>query len=144
MWETIKKDPLIKTIVVILIGVLAFGFAFNIMFGSGNGAMGEDMMEGSYRIVNMSFGLQSLLAFLLQILIVLSVIGLGYGVFMYIKETYKNITILNESNKATEDSNITTCPECKSKLNISWKCCPYCGREKAMKDGQNDSTGNHN
>lgn len=34
MWETIKKDPLIRTIFVIILGVIGFGLAFNIMFGN--------------------------------------------------------------------------------------------------------------
>ena len=50
MWQMIKNDPLLKTIAVLILGVLGFGFAFNIMFGSGvSGSMGGEgeMMSGS-------------------------------------------------------------------------------------------------
>lgn len=45
MWESIKNDPILKTVSVIVLGVLAFGFAFNVMFGS-SGGMGHGMDAG--------------------------------------------------------------------------------------------------
>lgn len=222
MWETIKKDPLIKTIVVVLIGVLAFGLAFNIMFGAGGSSMeessmmssgyslsnvlenligllikvviigllmgviiwifrsitkqngsgqadrlgwlkedpiiknaliiigavavllfgfwflrgityygsGEEMMTGGsmYSTSYLSFSFITLLAFLLKILIFILLSSLAYGLIMYFKENYYTIT------KDPDTSKIITkdCPECNSKLNDNWKCCPYCGSDKAF------------
>lgn len=54
MWETIKNDPLLKTITIILLSVLGFGFAFNIMFGqnTGNGMYGGEMGGSAYNLGN--------------------------------------------------------------------------------------------
>lgn len=47
MWETIKNDPILRTVTIIILGVLGFGFAFNIMFGPRNGPnMGMENGEG--------------------------------------------------------------------------------------------------
>lgn len=58
MWETIKNDPILKTVTIIILSVLGFGFAFNIMFGSNSGGMdsgemsGEGMSGGNYSLGN--------------------------------------------------------------------------------------------
>lgn len=49
MWETIKNDPILKTVTIIILSILGFGFAFNIMFGSNNSEMGE-MSSGGYSL----------------------------------------------------------------------------------------------
>ena len=224
MWETIKKDPLIKTIFVILIGVLAFGFAFNIMFGAGSGSMEEGSMmsagyslgntleniislltklviigllagvlvwifrtitkqtgngqdnrfawikedpiirnaliiigavvilifafsffkgitapgnggemmrtSSSYAFSNTSFSLTNLFTFLIKVLILIFIIALVYGLVMYLKENY----IKKDKIKTVESPDAITkdCPECKGKLKFDWKCCPYCGSDKAF------------
>ncbi len=51
MWETIKNDPILKTVTIIILSILGFGFAFNIMFGSNNSEMGE-MSSGGYSLGN--------------------------------------------------------------------------------------------
>lgn len=78
MWETIKKDPLIKTIVVILLGVLAFGFAFHIMFGAGSSSMDDGSMMGS------GYSLGNTLENMIGILIKLVIIGLLIGIIVWI------------------------------------------------------------
>lgn len=68
MWETIKNNVLLKTIVVIILGVLGFGLAFNIMFGRNIGMMGEGMAGG--------YSLESALAYILMILVKLLLIAI--------------------------------------------------------------------
>ena len=51
MWETVKNDPILKTVTIIILSILGFGFAFNIMFGSNNSEMGE-MSSGGYSLGN--------------------------------------------------------------------------------------------
>jgi cbb3-type cytochrome oxidase subunit 3 len=229
VWEAIRKDPLIKTIVVILIGVLAFGFAFNIMFGAGGSAMEEgSMMSSGYSLSNTleniidllikvaiigillgiivwiyraitkqvskehanpfawlkedsiirnalvitgsvivlifgfsfirsiissrnynemmdagtnsamtytTFNITLLFAFLLKALIFVFLIILGYVILMYLKENYKNITTTKEADVSQVITN--DCPECSAKVNKEWKCCPYCGSDKAFKNTTN-------
>jgi len=228
MWETIKKDPLIKTIVVILLGVLAFGFAFNIMFGSGSSGMGESEMSmgtgyslsntleviialliklaiialligiivwifraigkrtgneptdklawlkedpivknaliiiggvivltfllslfrsgsstgemsggnSNYLFTNMTYGIQSLFALLLKLLLILSFLGLGYGVYMYLKQNHISFLDVNGKNEMKNNNNnaTTICPNCNAQLKDSWKCCPHCGSDKINED----------
>ncbi|MDF2907605.1 MAG: hypothetical protein K0R34_2926 [Herbinix sp.] len=232
MWESIKKDPLIKTIVVILIGVLAFGFAFNIMFGAGGSTMDDGSMMGSgyslsntleniielliklviisvligvivwifrsmttrtgsiqtdrltwlkedpiikntliivgavivllfafwllkgniatgsgdkmmtggmaYSTAYLSFSLPSIFAFILKSVIFILLITLIYGIAMYLKENYFDSAITQEvhpSEVVTKD-----CPECNSKLKDNWKCCPYCGSDKAYVEAEHEET----
>jgi hypothetical protein len=57
MWETIKNDPILKTVTIIILSVLGFGFAFNIMFGPNNSGMEHSGMEhmtnsGGYSLEN--------------------------------------------------------------------------------------------
>ena len=223
MWETIKKDPLIKTIVVVLIGVLAFGFAFNIMFGAGGSSMEEgSMMSAGYSLSNTleniidllikitiigmllgvivwiyrtiiknpskektnsfgwlkedsiinnalvitgvvivavfgfsfirrltssgnynevmdegtryytTFDFTSLFAFLLRALIFILLIIFTYVIVMYFKENYRNTKIIIESDVSKVITN--DCPKCGAKVNKEWKCCPYCGSDKAFDD----------
>ena len=53
MWDSIKNDSLLRAITTIILGVLGFGFAFNIMLGSNSRGMmgnGEGMMGGGYSL----------------------------------------------------------------------------------------------
>lgn len=52
MWETIKNDPILKTVTIIILSILGFGFAFNIMFGSNSSEMGEMSSSGGYSLGN--------------------------------------------------------------------------------------------
>lgn len=82
MWETIKKDPIIKTIVVILLGVLAFGFAFNIMFGAGSTSMeNSSMMSAGYSLGNT---LENIIGLLIKIVIIALLTGVIVWIFRVI------------------------------------------------------------
>jgi hypothetical protein len=74
MWNSIKEDPILKTVVVVILGVLAFGFAFSIMFGGASSGMesGEMMGGGSYSLGNT---LTYTLSLLIKIALILLVIG---------------------------------------------------------------------
>lgn len=100
MWETIKKDSLIKTIVVILLGVLAFGIAFQIMFGAGGG-----MEEGSMGMKS-GYTLSAALAKIINLLVQLIIIGLLLGGLLWIVKAVKKQLITgdgNNSNSLFED-----------------------------------------
>ena len=85
MWDSIKNDPIIKTIVVIILGVLAFGFAFNVMFGTNSTGMesGGMMGGGSYSLSNtLSYTLSSLI----KIAFILVVVGAIIAAIKYFKK----------------------------------------------------------
>jgi hypothetical protein len=93
------------------------------------------MMTGTYYsgVSSLSFGIQSFLLLILKLLLLISVLGLGYGVIMYLKEQYKQINLMKEKETVSEINSVI-CPDCKSKLKGNWKCCPFCGSEKAFGD----------
>lgn len=95
MWETIKNNPLLKTITIAILGVLGFGFAFNIMFGSNGAEMGQEM-SGGYSLDNT---LAYILAVLIKVLLITIVIT---AIVAVIKYTRKYLG--GASQKANSDS----------------------------------------
>jgi RNA polymerase subunit RPABC4/transcription elongation factor Spt4 len=78
MWETIKNDPILKTVTIIILSVIGFGFAFNIMFGqNGSGMEHGGGMGAGYSLGN-TLSVIFILAFklLLIVLIVVAFLAL--------------------------------------------------------------------
>ena len=79
MWETIKNDPILKAVTIIILSILGFGFAFNIMFGSNNRGMEQmgEMSGGGYSLGN-TLSTVFILAFklLLIVLVVAAIIAI--------------------------------------------------------------------
>ena len=79
MWETIKNDPILKAVTIIILSILGFGFAFNIMFGSNNRGMEQmgEMSGGGYSLGN-TLSTVFILAFklLLIVLVVAAIISI--------------------------------------------------------------------
>lgn len=98
MWETIKKDPILKTVVIIILSVLGFGFAFNIMFGTNNRGVGGGEMSSSGEMMGggsemgggYSLGntLSNIFILAFNILLIVLVIAL---IIMIIKFVKKNV-----------------------------------------------------
>lgn len=82
MWETIKNNPLLKTITIAILGVLGFGFAFNIMFGSNGVGMGQEM-SGGYSLDNT---LAYILTILIKVLLITIVITAIVAVIKYTRK----------------------------------------------------------
>jgi hypothetical protein len=96
VWETIKNNPLLKAITIAILGVLGFGFAFNIMFGSNRAGMGQEMSGG--------YSLDNTLAYILTILIkVLLITIVITAIVVVIKYTRK---YLGGSNLNTNSNGI--------------------------------------
>jgi hypothetical protein len=87
MWETIKNDPILKSITILVLGVLSFGLAFNIMFGRNTGGMEGGMdMGGGYSLANT-------LAYILSISIKLLFIGLVIAAIVLLIKLVKRYLI---------------------------------------------------
>jgi hypothetical protein len=98
MLETIKNNPLLKTITIAILGVLGFGFAFNIMFGSNGEGMGQEMSGG--------YSLDNTLAYILTILIkVLLITIVITAIAAVIKYTRKYLSG-NNPNKNSDSTKL--------------------------------------
>lgn len=84
MWELIKNDPILKTILVLLLGVFAFGFVFNIMFGAPQTA---GMEHGMTQMSGYSFDatLAYIISLLTKILIIIIIIVVIITVVKFIR-----------------------------------------------------------
>jgi uncharacterized membrane protein len=82
MWDAIKNNPLLKTITIAILGVLGFGFAFNIMFGSSGAEMGQEM-SGGYSLDNT---LAYILAILIKVFLITIVITAIVAVIKYTRK----------------------------------------------------------
>lgn len=99
MWELIKNDPILKTIVVLLLGVFAFGFVFNVMFGAPQTGMEHGMSQMS------GYNFNATLAYIISLLIkILIIILITAAIIIAIKFT-KNKVIngsISNSNSGAE------------------------------------------
>ncbi|MBB6214980.1 RNA polymerase subunit RPABC4/transcription elongation factor Spt4 [Anaerosolibacter carboniphilus] len=102
MWEAIKNDPVLKSITILVLGVLSFGLAFNIMFGRNTGGMEGGMdMGGGYSLVNtLSYILAISVKLLFIGLVIAAIILLIMLVKRYLIE--RNELKMFESNKFEE------------------------------------------
>lgn len=84
MWETIKNDPILKTVTIIILSVLGFGFAFNIMFGARSGGMDGSEMGGSGYSLGNTLSYIFILAF--KLLLIALVIFAIIAIFKFAKK----------------------------------------------------------
>ncbi|KXG78001.1 zinc ribbon domain-containing protein [Thermotalea metallivorans] len=96
MWEAIKNDPVLKSITILVLGVLSFGLAFNIMFGRNTGGMD---MDGRY-------SLENTLAYILSISIKLLLIGLVIASIILLVKLIKKYLIEGTELKMFESIKI--------------------------------------
>lgn len=152
-----NDQPILKTVTIVVISILALGLIFMLFSGiSGNGSMygmnGNTMM--GYQTTGL--GLSVILAFLLKLLLFISVVGVVAGVFMFIKQNYSRQITEKIGTFKVSDKLYVDCPKCSTKvseefkfcpgcgeklkpecvscgaeLKSEWKCCPSCGAEKA-------------
>jgi hypothetical protein len=68
MWQTIKNDPILKAVSIIILSILGFGFAFNVMFGPRNNTIGNGMDNVS-EMSNSGYSLENTLSYILTIVV---------------------------------------------------------------------------
>jgi len=130
MFENIKNDPILKTVTIVVLSIIAFGLIlmlFSGIFGTSSmyGMNGNSMM--GYQTSGL--GLMAILAFLLKLLLFISIVGVVVGVFMFIKQNYsRQITETIGTFKASEKSSVN-CPKCSTKVSEGFKFCPSCGEK---------------
>ncbi|PKM94455.1 MAG: hypothetical protein CVU84_10315 [Firmicutes bacterium HGW-Firmicutes-1] len=99
-----KNDWIIRNLLSVILGAIAFGLLFNIFTGGGN-AMNENMMGngiGSYGNSINGF-LASLLVLLVKFLMIVLVIAIVVGVVMWIKNNLFKDTHINISQAINHD-----------------------------------------
>ncbi len=93
MWENILKDPFMKVILVVFIGILAFGILFSLVGGNTymggmsnyNGAMSGGGHMGLASGFNFGGIITGLLMLLINILILVLVIAVVAGIIVWVK-----------------------------------------------------------
>ena len=86
-----KNDPILRTILVVFIGVLAFGLLFNLFTGGGTTMGGEHMGNmGTAGGYGYSFGglIGGLLLLLVKLLMVVLVVAVVVGIIVWIKNNF--------------------------------------------------------
>lgn len=101
MWEELRNDPFLRTVAVIVVGILLFGLLFNTMPGNGSGMMG-----GAHGAQGNTYSFNSLIGWLLLMLIrILYVVLIGavlIGAFIWVRNTFfrdNNSAIARAINK---------------------------------------------
>ncbi len=107
MTRTTKNDPIIRMLLIIIMGTIAFSLLFNIFIGGGSS------MGGHYagNIGGSAFSIDALLAgvlvLLVKLLLGVLVIAVIVGVIMWLKETFfKNTNINTNVLKSVNDDPI--------------------------------------
>lgn len=137
-----NKAAMIKTVGVVILGIIVLALFYNVFFGPGpmnyGSSTGMDMMHGGgytgYN--NFGFSIGSLLAGILMILIkilsIILVVSLVVGIWVIIKDY-----LLNDGQDFTSSFasisrglgfSAINCPKCGSKVNDKWDFCPDCGQ----------------
>ncbi|PKM94432.1 MAG: hypothetical protein CVU84_10195 [Firmicutes bacterium HGW-Firmicutes-1] len=151
--ENLNKDSILKTLGIIILAIVAIGLVLSLfggMNGNGNfyGMNSNDMnnmMNGNYNGYSMmgngyNFGLYGLLAFLVKLLLFVSVTGFIVGLAMYIFRNFpKNNGQIIEAS-TTKNVTTTLCSSCGTELKKEWKCCPSCGEEKVKLASESKTT----
>lgn len=157
--NTIKNDPVIKTVVVVLLSIIGLFLVMSILAGVlGVGNMSNGYIMNGYGM--MGFGAQSLslagiLTVLLKILLFVSIVGLLAGIGVILYQKYGNNITINKVIKSKDGITNTICGNCNqtisdeyafcpacgaktkqpcescgAELKMDWNCCPNCGKEK--------------
>lgn len=101
------KDPLTRSLLVLMLGLFLLDFLFSLLFGNQN-------------IMIRYAGFMNLVIEILTLLLVGSLI---YGFYIVLKENAGQYLIRLQIYLPDRYN----CPECKKGLHRSWKCCPFCG-----------------
>lgn len=159
VFESIKKDPVLKGLTIVVLLIVAFGliyYLFNGIFGFGGN---HAMMNGYQGNTGYGLGFSGLLAVLIKVLLVASIAGLVIGLIMYLKQSYgKEIADKLSAVKVAAKPSVNCsncgaavsdefkfcphcggsvkeqCTSCGGELKNEWKCCPVCGNEVEVKD----------
>ncbi len=115
MWENLTKDPLIRMMLVVFIGILAFGIFFNLLTGSNGMAGYAGGMGGGEHMGNMggygySFGnmIGGLLMLLINILVIVLVIAVVAGIVVWAKNTFGKVSMPTYVKTMSNDPFIRT------------------------------------
>lgn len=154
MFESIKKDPVLKGITISVLFIAALGLIYYLFaglfgFGNGYGTMsgnngysmitggnGYSMTGNGYGMVGnggYNLGLSGLLAVLLKLLLASFFVGLILGLVMYVKQSYGKEIVSKISSVKIGTKPSIICSHCGAGTTSDFKYCPYCG--KTMKEG---------
>ena len=99
MWDLIRKDPILKSISIFIVGIFSFAFAFSIMFGAGQGQSGGEHDHASTSAgYSAATGLGEIIIMLSKLLIIILLIAI---IIMAVKFIQKHV-VGNETIKGID------------------------------------------
>jgi hypothetical protein len=114
--DKLRKDSLVRTLVVLILGLIFVDFLFALLFGTEN-------------LIYRYFGLFNTL---IQVLLLVLVVGFFYGLYKLIRENAEPYLgpIFSELKPFLREMLAPTNPKCslcQKELQRYWNRCPYCG-----------------
>jgi len=104
--ESIQQDPLIKSLLIMILGLILTNALFSLVFGSG--------MQAYVGLVD----------FIVNLLALVIVGAFFWGLYIIIKE--QGAPFLQQIQLRSVTS---SCLNCGEGLKNNWHCCPFCGRD---------------
>ena len=137
-----RNDSLMRLITVTILAILGFWLISTLVFGSGMG-MGFGF-NGNYGggHMNMGYGfgfgnggtLAYLLLLLVKVLFAVFVIALVAAIVVWIKNnvlTREDIDSIKNTFRGNNTANQNEkCAACGKAMELDWKLCPHCGKER--------------
>lgn len=109
MLKNLRKEPVFRSLLVLILGLVLLDFLFSLLFGSGN-------------VMQRYLGLTSVLV---ELLLLLMVGTFFYGLYMVFRE---NAQLILDKIALPNHANIA-CNKCGKRILNGWKCCPICGSD---------------
>lgn len=117
MLENLRKEPVFRSMLVLILGLVLLDFLFSLLFGSSN-------------VMQRYLGLTSVLV---ELLLLLMVGAFFYGLYKVFQENVQPIL----AKLAIQNHLNSTCNKCGKNLLNGWKCCPICGSDVKHEGSKN-------
>ncbi|NPV92824.1 MAG: zinc ribbon domain-containing protein [Firmicutes bacterium] len=133
MWDTIKNDPILRTVTIVILGLLGFSLLFNVLFGSGaTWTGGGHEGEGGYAMgmqgtASLNGTLSLLLALIIKLLFVALIVGVVVTIALAVKQYLPEVaSLFNTRSPKAASPGVFTCSSCGGGISSDFAFCPHC------------------
>lgn len=139
-----RRNPFFDIAAVSIVVILLLWLLSTLILGTSSGnsiivdgnLFGHQYKGGVYMVNGLAYGgtVTTLLAVLIKVLIVVFVLALAIGIFVWVKNS-----LFTDEDKAIIKNTFTgnrpekkRCIECGAVLENDWQVCPHCGKETSL------------